>query len=81
MSSDPTTEDVSGGGSQVRVELRENGPIVITGAVNFDDGTDPVQSERLFLCRCGQSNKKPMCDGTHKRVGFVANGCQPPKRS
>ena len=81
MSADITTEHALGELSQVRVELRENGPIVITGAFNFDDGTDPVQSERLFLCRCGQSNKKPMCDGTHKRIGFVADGCPPPKRS
>jgi CDGSH-type Zn-finger protein len=25
---------------------------------------------RVTLCRCGQSRRKPHCDGTHKEVGF-----------
>ncbi|MCC7159153.1 MAG: CDGSH iron-sulfur domain-containing protein [Ignavibacteria bacterium] len=24
----------------------------------------------IALCRCGQSSKKPFCDGTHKTCGF-----------
>ena len=26
--------------------------------------------ERIALCRCGASAKKPFCDGSHKTCGF-----------
>jgi CDGSH-type Zn-finger protein len=28
-------------------------------------------AESTFLCRCGGSQNKPYCDGTHKRNGFI----------
>ncbi|HEU5311435.1 MAG TPA: CDGSH iron-sulfur domain-containing protein [Candidatus Eisenbacteria bacterium] len=36
----------------------------------------------ITLCRCGQSSKKPFCDGTHNTCGFesmiVAQVLPPP---
>lgn len=29
--------------------------------------------ERYALCRCGSSDNKPFCDGTHARIGFAAD--------
>jgi CDGSH-type Zn-finger protein len=29
-----------------------------------------VEKEKIFLCRCGGSNNKPFCDGTHKKIEF-----------
>jgi CDGSH-type Zn-finger protein len=34
-----------------------------------DDWLDEAE-ERYALCRCGRSNDKPFCDGSHERVGF-----------
>jgi CDGSH-type Zn-finger protein len=37
----------------------------------------------VTLCRCGHSNAKPFCDGTHKTCGFsdmvTARDLPPPK--
>ncbi|MEE8093516.1 MAG: CDGSH iron-sulfur domain-containing protein [Gammaproteobacteria bacterium] len=30
------------------------------------------QGKGVALCRCGQSNNKPFCDGAHKAAGFEA---------
>jgi CDGSH-type Zn-finger protein len=35
---------------------------------------------RATLCRCGQSNNKPWCDGSHGAAGFTASG-EPPTAS
>ena len=34
------------------------------------DGSPLETKPRMILCRCGQSGRKPYCDGTHARVGF-----------
>lgn len=52
------------------VRVRENGPLAFHGALVID-------GERCFratLCRCGQSQRKPYCDGSHATAGFTASG-------
>jgi CDGSH-type Zn-finger protein len=47
---------------KVIVKANENGPdlVVVDGTVS------------TALCRCGQSENKPYCDGTHRKVNFRA---------
>jgi CDGSH-type Zn-finger protein len=48
------------------------GPIWLRGGVQVI-GTDDFAYEvrnRVTLCRCGGSNNKPFCDGTHVSIGF-----------
>jgi CDGSH-type Zn-finger protein/uncharacterized Fe-S cluster protein YjdI len=51
-----------------------NGPLKLAGNVEVVSGTGKTlnRATQLFLCRCGQSNTKPYCDGSHKAAGFVA---------
>jgi CDGSH-type Zn-finger protein/uncharacterized Fe-S cluster protein YjdI len=51
-----------------------NGPLGVAGPVEIISGTGRTidRVEKTTLCRCGQSARKPYCDGTHRKVGFVA---------
>ena len=49
------------------VSTTDNGPYWVSGnfVVSDADGNEfPVQGE-AYLCRCGQSEEKPFCDGSH----------------
>jgi CDGSH-type Zn-finger protein len=64
----------------IRIELRQNGPVMISGPFTLDDGTSVSSGERLALCRCGASATKPRCDGAHKACDFEADGVAPAAR-
>jgi len=54
------------------IEVTENGPFLVKGLDKFKnkEGEDILSKEVMPLCRCGQSEEKPFCDGTHFKVGF-----------
>lgn len=49
-----------------------NGPYLVTNATRLEDWLGVALPARplLALCRCGCSAIKPLCDGSHARVGF-----------
>lgn len=61
----------------------QDGPLRLEGAVEVrsDAGERLGCAKRLWLCRCGDSRRKPFCDGTHKRNGFRAEGEVPPRKT
>jgi CDGSH-type Zn-finger protein len=63
--------------SDVTIRLRDNGPLVVEGPVTIIDAegqafTIDANKPAVALCRCGQSSRKPFCDGTHKACGFAS---------
>jgi CDGSH-type Zn-finger protein/uncharacterized Fe-S cluster protein YjdI len=54
------------------VDPLTDGPLQVRGNMEIISGTGRVVArvESARLCRCGASNTKPFCDGSHARVGF-----------
>ncbi|MBO8140953.1 MAG: CDGSH iron-sulfur domain-containing protein [Firmicutes bacterium] len=57
--------------SEVVIVVRDNGPLKISGPAVLEDaeGNRFATKDPFFLCRCGRSQNKPFCDGSHKE-GF-----------
>ena len=55
---------------EVVIKVRESGPYLVRGKVTLTDADgNPyavVEGENVALCRCGGSQTKPFCDGTHR---------------
>ena len=63
----PATEQTS------HITVTEDGPYMVEGGVEVVNAEGQVVSAKgkVFLCRCGGSQNKPFCDGTHAEKGFV----------
>ena len=62
------------------IEPKENGPLVVNNLKSLKNskGADILpDKETVALCRCGKSNKKPFCDGTHRKVDFSSGTDNP----
>ena len=52
-----------------------DGPYLVRGPFSIvdQDGNEiEVKRRVVALCRCGRSQIRPFCDGTHKAIGFRA---------
>ena len=58
------------------VTVRNNGPLRVEGEFKImdQDGNAFGLAGRttISLCRCGHSENKPFCDGSHKSKGFLS---------
>lgn len=54
------------------VEPLQNGPLLVYGNISIKDseGNLTKKFKTTALCRCGASENKPYCDGSHVKVGF-----------
>src|SRR5512135_1346793 len=69
-----------------KITISKDGPYIVSGSVPLStrtigvdangESTEWVQGKTLpvveeyALCRCGESEAKPFCDGSHAKVGF-----------
>jgi CDGSH-type Zn-finger protein/uncharacterized Fe-S cluster protein YjdI len=60
---------------ELRIDPQKDGPLKVSGNLEIVSGTGHTVNRvaETFLCRCGQSRNKPYCDGSHRRVGFLAD--------
>lgn len=59
--------------STVKITIIPNGSAKVEcerAEIILPNGETVIKEGRFSLCRCGQSNQKPFCDGTHKTCGF-----------
>lgn len=61
--------------SDARITIKENGPFRVEGDIPlYDHEGNRIETPaagRYSLCRCGGSTRKPFCDGTHSKIGFI----------
>ena len=53
-------------------QAESSGPVWVKGGVTIEseDGRAYEKRNRVTLCRCGRSDNKPFCEGTHIKVRF-----------
>ena len=73
-------ERVDGGPAEMpdsvsSVITKRNGPLYVRGDLSIatEDG-EALRETRASLCRCGQSENKPFCDNSHRKIKFRVEG-------
>ena len=58
----------------MKITVSNNGPLRVEGEFTLCDAAGNAFGlggrAMISLCRCGHSENKPLCDGSHKRVNF-----------
>lgn len=70
----PTAEEVAtvDANGPIDVKPMKNGPNVVKGPLEILAGSGRAVQRvtKTALCRCGASQNKPYCDGSHAKIGF-----------
>lgn len=64
-------EETEEKGGELSVTIFPNAPFVLEGKYTVSGENQEVSTEKkMSFCRCGASQNKPFCDGSHKAAGF-----------
>ena len=68
----PQGTGADGATGPLKLSFAKNGPILVNGAFRIVSATGRVvaSTSKGALCRCGASQNKPFCDGSHTKSGF-----------
>lgn len=57
---------------ETKVDVLKNGPLLVHGTlcVTNTNGSIETKDKTTAFCRCGSSQNKPYCDGTHREANF-----------
>ncbi len=61
------------GSSEVTITVCADGPLLVRGPARLEDENGEAVEHRrnvVALCRCGRSQRKPLCDGSHRLTRF-----------
>ncbi len=60
--------------AELNITVTENGPYKVEGDLQLVDAKgnalESTPGQAIWLCRCGGSQNKPFCDGTHNDIGI-----------
>ena len=63
------------------IRVRQDGPYLIddetVAIVDWNGRAYPIERRPVALCRCGHSQRKPFCDGSHRQARFLASEAAP----
>ncbi|QDU87109.1 Iron-binding zinc finger CDGSH type [Pirellulimonas nuda] len=64
--------------ADVTIRMRPSGPFLVEGPFKLIDSEGNAfelnpDKPAIALCRCGQSARRPFCDGAHKGCEFVSD--------
>lgn len=59
--------------TETKVETMPNGPLMVYGNMKITHAGEEILKEgkATAFCRCGASENKPYCDGSHKKIDFI----------
>ncbi len=62
-------------GGPLQIAGVPDGPLLVKGnfAIVAGSGREAWSGSKAALCRCGASDNKPFCDGSHKKIGFKSD--------
>jgi CDGSH-type Zn-finger protein/uncharacterized Fe-S cluster protein YjdI len=67
-----STDSLANRAGPLAIDPQLDGPLRVRGNLEIISGTGRLVARvtNANLCRCGGSQSKPFCDGTHARIGF-----------